>query len=257
MKNSIRWDNLTSPELKRLAEQEAIVILPTGSTEQHGPHLPVGTDNLLATFMGEFIAEQLTKRGTPCIVAPSIAVANSTHHMNFSGSMTLSPATYISVLKDYCRSIAAHGFRKILILNGHGGNTAPTQTAIIDINAELGFPVYFAGYSSGDPEAEGEILESQSKMIHACECETSMVLAMDETLVDPVYKTTRGNFGYDFEPMDKGVVYTFHRMESHTENGVMGNSYLATKEKGDLLKLRFAAGMVSLLENQELWKRTV
>lgn len=257
MKNSIRWDNLTSPELKKLAQQEAIVLIPVGSTEQHGPHLPVGTDNLLATHMAEFIASQLTKRGTPCIVTPSIAVANSTHHMNFSGSMTLSPATYIAVLKDYCRSVAAHGFRKIFILNGHGGNIAPTQTAIIDINAELGFPVYFAGYSNGDSEAQRDILESQSHMIHACECETSLMLSMDESLVDPMYKTTRGNFGYDFEPMDSGMVYTFHRMESHTENGVMGNSYLATKEKGNSLKMRFAAGMVSLLETADLWKRPV
>ena len=91
MKKTYRWDNLTSPEIARLAENSAIVLIPTGSTEQHGPHLPVGTDAILATWFAERTAQGLLEKGIPAVVAPTFAVANSMHHMNFPGSMSLRP----------------------------------------------------------------------------------------------------------------------------------------------------------------------
>ena len=106
MKKTYRWDNLTSPEIAKLAENNAIVLIPTGSTEQHGPHLPVGTDAILATWMAERTARTLTEQGIPAVVAPTFAIANSMHHMNFAGSLSLSPRTYIQVLEEQCRAIA-------------------------------------------------------------------------------------------------------------------------------------------------------
>ena len=97
MKNPYRWDNLTSPQIKKLSEEGAIVLVPVGSTEQHGPHLPVGTDALMATSMSEKLAAALDEKGVPCVVAPTIAVANSTHHMSFAGSLTLRPETYLAL----------------------------------------------------------------------------------------------------------------------------------------------------------------
>lgn len=257
MKNSIRWDHLTNPEIRKLAEEKAIVLVPVGSTEQHGPHLPVGTDALLATYLSEQIALELQKRGKPCVVTPTVAVANSTHHMSFAGSLTLKPQTYLQMIQDYCESIAAHGFRRIVLVNGHGGNRAPTNTALIDINEKLGFPVYFTGYSSASAQAEREILETQSTMIHACEEETSLILAMDATLVDPVYQQTKGNPGYGMEVLDNGVLETFHRMEAHTENGVMGNAYAASVEKGQALVQRMTKDMADVLEDESLWDQKV
>ena len=99
----------------------------------------MGTDALLATYVCEKTAEELNRRGKPCLVSPAITVGNATHHMSFPGSMTLKPQTYLAMLQDYCESLAAHGFRKIVIVNGHGGNVAPTQTALININEALGF----------------------------------------------------------------------------------------------------------------------
>jgi creatinine amidohydrolase len=257
MKKNVRWDNLTSPEIATLSKQEAIVLLPVGSTEQHGPHLPVGCDHLMATAMSELFAEELYKRGKPCVVAPSIPVANSTHHMSFSGSMTLSPQTYMQVLLDYCKSIASHGFRKILIVNGHGGNIAPTETALININETLGFPVYFTGYWNVDKTALSDILETQDGMIHACEAETSLMMAINETLVDPIYKETKGYAGHCLKVEDDGILSTFHRMESHTENGVMGNSCAATKEKGEMIVARYVKAMADILEDDKLWNQKV
>ena len=144
MKNIYRWDNLTRPEIERLRDEGAIVIIPTGSIEQHGPHLPVGADYLISTGYAERVAKILHDRyGKSAVVAPSVAVANSLHHMSFPGTISLQPATYMQWLLEYCQCIAQHGFTKIVMINGHGGNVVPTETAIITINEKLGFPVYF------------------------------------------------------------------------------------------------------------------
>ena len=251
MKKSYRWDNLSSPAIRAMAAQEAIVLIPLGSTEQHGPHLPVGTDAILATFFAEEAAKKLNEMGKPCLVAPTMAPANSMHHMNFAGSISLEPQTYMNQLQEICRAIARHGFRRIVLVNGHGGNSHPSQAALVSINRELGFPVYFLGYWSGTDESK--FLESQKGIIHACESETSLMLAVDETLVDPIYKETKGNPGSVTPLEEAGLISTFHTMESHTENGVMGNSYLATKEKGEAMIAEMVGNLTRILSDDCLW----
>lgn len=250
MKKPYRWDNLTRPEIAALAEKQAIVLLPTGSTEQHGPHLPVGCDAILATWFAERAAQALNEKGVSAVVAPTFAVANSMHHMSFPGTISLRPRTYMQSLQEQCRAIAAHGFRKIAIINGHGGNSAPTKAALVDINLELGFPVYFIDYMTVD---EAPFLESQRAMIHACESETSLMLAYDESLVDPCYLETTGYPGGCSKYEDQGLASTFHRMESHTENGVMGNSNRATREKGVALANAATARLAEILADPALW----
>ncbi len=254
MKNNLRWDNLTSPEIKALAGQNAIVLIPTGSTEQHGPHLPVGTDAILATWFAERAASGLREQGVPALVAPTFAIANSMHHMHFAGSLSLSPRTYIQVLQEQVRAMASHGFRRFAIINGHGGNIAPTKTALIDINRELGFPVYFLDYIVVD---EAPFLETQKGMNHACESETSLMLAYDDSLVDPIYKETSGYPDGCTKREDEGSVHTFHHMEAHTKNGVMGNSYAATKEKGLAIAQATTAKLVEVLRDEEIWRQPV
>ncbi len=254
MKKPYRWDNLTSPQIAQLARKEAIVLLPTGSTEQHGPHLPVGCDAILATWFAERAAQALDEKEIPAVVAPTFAAANSMHHMGFAGTISLRPRTYMQALLEQCQAIAAHGFRKIAIINGHGGNNAPTKAALVDVNLALGFPVYFIDYMTVDEEP---FLESQKCMNHACESETSLMLAYDESLVDPCYRETKGYPGGCSVYEDQGLVSTFHKMESHTENGVMGNSYLASKEKGFALAEAAASKLVEVLSDPVLWEQPV
>jgi creatinine amidohydrolase len=154
-------------------------------------------------------------------------------------------------LQEICRAIARHGFRRIVLVNGHGGNSHPSQAALVSINRELGFPVYFLGYWSGTDESK--FLESQKGIIHACESETSLMLAVDETLVDPIYKETKGNPGSVTPLEEAGLISTFHTMESHTENGVMGNSYLATKEKGEAMIAEMVGNLTRILSDDCLW----
>ena len=254
MKKTYRWDNLTSRELGALAENNAIVLIPTGSTEQHGPHLPVGTDAILATWFAERTAQGLQEKGVPAVVAPTFAIANSMHHMNFPGSLSLRPRTYMKALQEQCRAIASHGFKRMAIINGHGGNIAPTKAALVDINLELGFPVYFLEYIVVD---EAPFLDTQTGMNHACESETSLMLAYDESLVDPIYKETSGYGGGCTVHEDEGVLHTFHRMEAHTANGVMGNSCAATKEKGIALADATTKKLVEILSDEVIWQMKV
>ena len=115
----------------------------------------------------------------------------------------------------------------------------------------IGIPVYFLGYWSGTDESK--FLESQKGIIHACESETSLMLAVDESLVDPIYKETKGNPGSVTPLEEAGLISTFHTMESHTENGVMGNSYLATKEKGEAMIAEMVQNLTRILSDDCLW----
>lgn len=251
MKNPFMWEQLRAPELKKLSEDGAIVLMPMGAIEQHGPHLPVSTDTILAQWITERAAKELSDKGIPVVIAPSFVIANSMHHMHFPGSLSLTPKTFMLVLQEQCESIAAQGFRKIAIINGHGGNTAPIDVALIDINRKLGFPVYNVPYTCMIDEAP--FLDEQTCMIHSGEVETSLMLAYDESLVDPSYKELKGYAGGCSEAEDSGALSTFHYMESHTENGIMGASFASTKEKGVALADAYCKRLVEVLSDEKLW----
>ena len=121
----------------------------------------------------------------------------------------------------------------------------------MDINLELGFPVYFLEYIVVDEEP---FLDTQTGMNHACESETSLMLAYDESLVDPIYRETSGYEGGCTPWEDQGVLHTFHKMEAHTRNGVMGNSCAATREKGEKLADATTKKLVEILSDQRIWQ---
>lgn len=255
MKNHFLWEHLRAPELKALVEKDAIVLMPVGAIEQHGPHLPVSTDLISASWVCQLIAERLEARGIAAVIAPSFVIANSLHHMHFPGSLSLEPTTFIQVLKEQCRSIASHGFRKIALVNGHGGNIAPINVALIDINRELGIPVYNIPCTGGVDESQ--FLDKQKWMNHSGEVETSIVLAYDESLVDPCYKEMSGYPDNCTKYEDNGVLATFHHMEAHTENGIMGDATTASKEKGFALVNAYADNITEALADDILWTTPV
>ena len=112
-------DRMTSPQVKQALEDGyRTVLLAVGSTDQHGPHLPLGTDSLIGDKLVERVALGLGKT----LVAPTIRVGMSEHHMVFHGSMTLREEVLEEVLVDYCRSLARHGFQNIVLIPTHGGN---------------------------------------------------------------------------------------------------------------------------------------
>jgi len=121
----------TWPDVERYLTRSQGIIIPIGSTEQHGPNGLIGTDAICAEALAKAVGDQVD-----CLVAPTISVGMAQHHMGFSGSMTLKPSTLIAVLRDWVASLARHGFRRFYFINGHGGNVATIQAAFSEIYAE-------------------------------------------------------------------------------------------------------------------------
>jgi creatinine amidohydrolase len=247
----ILWHNLRAPDLRRLAAENAMVILPVGSTEQHGPHLPVQVDALLAGEVARRAAAILA-RSTPVVVAPTLWMGLAEHHMAFGATITLDFATFHALLRCVCRSILRHGFRRILILNGHGGNIAALTVIAGELSTELGAPVATATYwtLAETAEAFGRILERQPNVRHACEAETSMLLALKPELVD------RGALDGLDAPAElgrAGTAYVYRSFAEISRSGVIGVPAAASAEKGERLLDAAAAAIANAMSDGGLW----
>ncbi|MCR6629107.1 MAG: creatininase family protein [Magnetospirillum sp.] len=128
----MRLQLATWPQVEAYLERSRAIILPIGSTEQHGPTGLIGTDALCAEAVALRVGEALE-----VMVAPTIAVGMAQHHMEFPGSMTLKPSTLMAVVRDCLASLVRHGFERVLMINGHGGNVATVQAAFAETQTEL------------------------------------------------------------------------------------------------------------------------
>ena len=141
----LEWARLKAGELRALAERDAIVVLPVAAMEQHGPHLPVMVDSLLCAEVALRTARRVAAR-QPVVVAPTVWSGLSEHHMPFGGTFTLDFATFSALLGCLCRSLASHGFRRIFLLNGHGGNRWALRVVVDELSRELGAALATATY---------------------------------------------------------------------------------------------------------------
>lgn len=130
----MRLQLMTWPEVERYLERSTGIILPIGSTEQHGPMGLIGTDALCAETIALGVGE-----AAGAIVAPTVAIGNAHFHLDFAGSMALRPTTLTALLVDMLTSFTRHGFRHVYVINGHGGNVAPVLSAFHEVHAEASF----------------------------------------------------------------------------------------------------------------------
>jgi creatinine amidohydrolase len=168
-----RWEELTREEIGALAP-DALLVVPVGSTEQHGPHLATGTDALIATAIAERAAAAAGRPDT-ILLAPTLAYGASHHHLPFGGTLSLGVTTFELVLRDLLASASSSGVERVFVLNGHGGNTAACAIAVAEASRELGLVAATALASDlVDPrEIEGPVQG------HAGSFETSLLLALD------------------------------------------------------------------------------
>ena len=178
---------MTREQIRRAAPN-AIAVLPTASIEQHGPHAPVITDTLLCGTVAQRAAEAAAGQ-VQVLVAPVLCYGNSHHHRPFPGVLSLSSPTYLAAVTDILEGLALSGFRKLVVLNGHGGNTDSNNVVALDFVHRLGHEVSIAAGAYWDI-ARAALVEKglmASNLIpgHAGRFETSMVMAIRPELIDP------------------------------------------------------------------------
>lgn len=248
----VEWWKLKAHELRALAERGATVIMPVGSMEQHGPHLPVQVDTLLASEVSRRAALRLAPR-MPVVVAPTVWMGLAEHHMDFGGTFTLDFAAYNAVLRCLCTSVDRHGFPRIFILNGHGGNVSALGVIAGELahtlNAKVATVTYW--HLKQTMQRFKQILEHQDNVLHAGEAESSMLLALVPELVDQqAMRNVEGPLG--------GIVrasgaYGYKHISQISPTGVLGKPQTASADKGERLLDAAAEAVADAVIDEGLW----
>lgn len=179
----ILLEEMTRDEAREAFDAGAVVVLPTGSIEQHGHHLPLVVDTTAVTHIARAAAERAA-REVPVIVAPTMHFGVSHHHMEFAGTLSLTSTTYIQTVCELVRCLHRHGARKVVLVNGHGGNQNPngvvSQTIVHDegLDIALGSLSYWSLPVARKDGSKGSVSPG-----HAGHFETSLMLALRPDLV--------------------------------------------------------------------------
>ena len=256
----MRYGDCRWVDIDAMDKDGVVAVCPIAALEQHGHHLPLLTDTYLATEVAERVEAAIPEK---VLLTPTLWVGASDHHLDFPGTITLPNTLYVEVIKNVVRCLVKAGFRRILLLNGHGGNIAPGTVAITELANEcdqadgllLALSSYWelAGFGSDSTSLETPMVS------HACEYETSMMLVvngetvhMDEAETgDPVIDTP-------FYHSELGgrvtVAGRFHRL---SPTGAMGSPELATPEKGEELLVRGGSEVVKFIEEFLEWDHRI
>jgi creatinine amidohydrolase len=251
---SYRYGELTWPQVRDAAAENRVAVIPIATIEDHGPHLPIDTDLRLCNAVCEAAAAKAADRA---ILIPSINHGYTPHHMDFPGAITIGAHTLIDYGVDVCRSLARHGFEKLLIVNGHGSNTPfvdiIARLSVVETGVLAAAVNYWA--APGVREVAERLRESEriGGMNHACEFETSLYLAIAPELVD-FTKAAREqshrpskNYWTDLIAGD-GPLIMMEQWSALSATGVMGDPTKATAAKGRALLEAAADGIVTLID---------
>lgn len=253
---------MTSPEVQAIANGTAsvVAVLPIGATEQHGPHLAVSTDTAIVTEIAERAEAALAKEVLLC---PTMGFGASHHHRAFPGTLSFSPELYTNVLVEMVQSLLQSGLRRIVLLNGHGGNIAPGRQALAMLSArseaESEPNIALATYSElGGKYFTGEPPLQTPCITHACEYETSMMLHLYPERVhmeraERARIAPSNNYiGWENEVPYRGVCVGW---QSHLtgSNGSSGHPQLATAAKGKHLIERATDATIDFLRDFQTW----
>jgi creatinine amidohydrolase len=249
------WRKLRADQLREQARRDAIVIVPVAALEQHGPHLPVEVDTILGETVAARTAERVLAQGQPVLVLPVLWTGLSEHHMSFGGTITLENAAFAALIEGVLRSVLRHRFRRIVLLNAHGGNENALRTITDDLTPKLGVPIIQFTYWYAAAVAIAKILQTQGGLQHACEAETSMMMAIrpDLVAVDRI-PLAKSNTTPDVSDVVGGGVYRWRSVGSRSGSGVIGNPEAATADKGERLFDAISSALADKLCNRELWE---
>lgn len=248
---------MRSPDVAETVEKIDVALIPVGSTEQHGPYLPLGVD----TYIPIYAAEQIAKRtGAP--IVPPIWFAPCEWHMGSSGTISIKPTTLTSLLVDICRSLRRHGFKNFIVLNGHTGGANPALLSAADeIQGELtDVRVWLADVALMSKKAWNEVCKAPV-VSHADELEGSQMIIARRDLVNlvdlkkakPALPRERSQFlkvGYRFEGEDVMLFrYTEKDWQKLTPSGYLGDPSLASEEKGRIVMDALVENVVAFIND--------
>jgi creatinine amidohydrolase len=241
--------DLTWPDVAGLPK-DIPVIFPVAALEQHGRHMPLFTDSLLT---GEIARRAETHLGDRALFSPLQWLGNSHHHLDFAGTLSAEPRVYLDLLCGLLENFIAHGFKRLFILNGHGGNDVPGKQAVFEVRQRhrerRDLLLLFATYwSLGTQPSSEQPAIKQVVMGHACEWETSMVLHLAPHLVKDHRHVSEVPFGNPFEPASRGWT-----MPDRSEPGHVGDPCEASAEKGAALFEIFTRDTVQMIERVIAW----
>lgn len=245
-----RYNRLTWPEMNEAIGMQKVVLLPTGSTEQHGRHLPLDTD----AFLVESVCMEVGRRAADrVLVLPTVAYGLNMHHIDFPGTIHIEPETFIAFCLNVTKSVAYHGFQKILLVNGHGSNGP-----LVDLVARktvlatqsLCAAVNYIGLAM---DAFREVQETPV-VAHADELETSLYLYLAPERVRLDQAAAGSDVVGTYLSSDSTPNYPV-RFNDYwgrwTQRGVHGDPTVATPEKGRVI---FEAAVTRMIEIVDEWR---
>src|ERR1700761_9442318 len=254
MTDEVEWARLTGPEIRAVAGRpDALAVLPIGSLEQHGPHLPVITDTASASAAAVRAARMVAAQ-IPVLVLPGLWTGMSEHHLPFGGTISLNFNELQGVLRGVVRSLRAIGFARLLIVNGHGGNVEPLAVAARELAHEFGLPVIACTPWYLTRARISEIAETKETPAHACEGETSIMMAITPDLVrvDKFDEAVRQR--PDPVPSFDGFSRFWSFSERAPVTGVRGDPRPATAEKGERFLDMHAEALAAGMLNKAMWR---
>ncbi len=219
-----------------------LAVLPVGSTEQHGPHAPLGTDALTAAAVA---AEGADRADHEVVVAPTIPVGVAEEHRQFAGTLWVSPDTFRSYVRETVESLADNGWDRVVVVNGHGGNVGPLREACARLSRDgTAYAVQFTWFDAVDPEAVG----FEGEMGHGGPVETSLVLHLRADLVDEdSLEAAADGAAEGWGEWQAGVNLAYDSAE-FTESGVVGDPGQGSAELGERLHDAASDHLAGLLE---------
>jgi creatinine amidohydrolase len=250
-------ERMTWPEVRSADIGEMIVVLPTGSFEQHGPHLPFTVDTDLVSAVAHGVEAKLP---ADVLLLPTLWTGMSTHHNAFPGTLDVPQETYMRLVREMVASAVRMGAKKVFILNGHGGNDVPIRAAMREMKTDHpDVRVVFASYWQLAAKAIKETRKSDMGGLgHACEMETALMLHLHPERVrmdlarrdGPAFQDVYRKADMQF-PRPVYFVNEFHEV---TGSGVVGHPDLATPETGKRFYDGIVAAVTEFVEHFLTWE---
>jgi creatinine amidohydrolase len=247
-----RYNRLTWPEMNEAIGQQKLVILPTGSTEQHGHHLPLDVD----VFLCESVCLEVGRRcADKVLVLPPISYGLNRHHIDFPGTIHIEPDVFIAFCLNITKSVAYHGFEKILIVNGHGSNgpliDLVARKTVLETNSLCFATTYFWFLLE-----EFEKVRESAVIAHADEFETSLYLhlAAERVQMDKAVKDDDRMGKFTSSDSTKDYFVRFNDYWGRwTKTGVHGDATKGTAEKGARIFEAAVNGLCQLVDELRAW----